>query len=225
MDANVERVMRERLEAMDAATGDLSRAADDLVQNRVVQPDVSDEANFARRMAERREVMGMSQSALARAMVERGFSNYSQMTVSRTEKGERPIRLGEARVLADLLGSSVAEMTRGTAQDEVIELAHHVSDSLRTHLSEVRDALAEYASASEDGFAELQEFVGKLDARSSDVEQALSGASILRFSIESVARWAVQRVRDDDFDIGAEITTIDMAILMGLDDGEHQAAP
>lgn len=51
-----------------------------------------------------REERGWSQSEVARRMVERGWQKYTQMTVSRTEKGERPIRLNEAQALADLFG-------------------------------------------------------------------------------------------------------------------------
>lgn len=47
-----------------------------------------------------REERGWSQSELARRMVEAGWPKYTQMTVSRTEKGDRPLRLDEAESLA-----------------------------------------------------------------------------------------------------------------------------
>lgn len=79
-----------------------------------------DELNFAGRMAELRTALGMSQSELARRMVERGYESYSQTSVSRTEKGDRPIRLGEARALAEILGSDIESMMRGTPVSEYI---------------------------------------------------------------------------------------------------------
>ncbi len=51
-----------------------------------------------------REERGWSQSELARKMVDAGWPKYTQMTVSRTEKGERPIRLDEADALASVFG-------------------------------------------------------------------------------------------------------------------------
>jgi len=69
-----------------------------------------DEQRFATELALLRKRHGLSQSELARKMVDAGWSNYSQMTVSRTEKGERPIRLAEARSLAGILGATVDEM-------------------------------------------------------------------------------------------------------------------
>lgn len=49
-----------------------------------------------------REERGWSQSELARKMVDAGWTTYNQMTVSRTEKGDRPIRLNEIAALADI---------------------------------------------------------------------------------------------------------------------------
>lgn len=44
---------------------------------------------------ELREHYGWNQSEVARRMKQAGFPNYNQMLVSRTEKGERPIRVNE----------------------------------------------------------------------------------------------------------------------------------
>lgn len=108
-----------------------------------------DEANFARRMSELRAELGISQSELARKMVERGFDTYSQMTVSRTEKGERPIRLGEARVIAEILGSRVDSMTRGTDREEYIALLAEIKRGLIKAILDTGQALWDYRSALE----------------------------------------------------------------------------
>lgn len=73
-------------------------------------PPNSDEEAFARGVANFRESMGWSQSELARRMTAEGWSTYSQMTVSRTENGERPIRLAEARALAKIFGTEIEAM-------------------------------------------------------------------------------------------------------------------
>lgn len=57
-----------------------------------------------------REERGWSQSELARRMVEAGWPKYTQMSVSRTEKGERPIRLNEAEALANVFGVEMYEL-------------------------------------------------------------------------------------------------------------------
>ncbi|MDQ0117444.1 transcriptional regulator with XRE-family HTH domain [Pseudarthrobacter defluvii] len=57
-----------------------------------------------------REERGWSQSELARRMTEAGWPKYTQMTVSRTEKGERPIRLNEAEALAQVFGIEMFEL-------------------------------------------------------------------------------------------------------------------
>lgn len=74
------------------------------------------ERNFALNVRRRREALGWSQSELARRMADEGWETYNQMTVSRTEKEERSVRLGEARALARVLGQSVEEMTRPTGE-------------------------------------------------------------------------------------------------------------
>lgn len=57
-----------------------------------------------------REERGWSQSELARKMVEAGWPKYTQMSVSRTEKGERPIRLNEVEALANVFGIEMFEL-------------------------------------------------------------------------------------------------------------------
>lgn len=61
-----------------------------------------------------------------------GWNSYSQMTVSRTEKHERPIRLSEARSLAAVLDSSVDEMlsTASGAGGRTTAVAEAVSNLL-----------------------------------------------------------------------------------------------
>lgn len=96
--------------------------------------DTSDESRFAESAKELRERNGWSQGELARRMVEEGWETYSQMTVSRTEKHERPIRLGEARALARVLGSDVNLMVGYRSPDNeqsAVALLRSVSSDLR----------------------------------------------------------------------------------------------
>lgn len=190
------------------------------------------EANFARNMAALRQSKDMSQSALARAMVERGFGNYSQMTVSRTEKGERPIRLGEARVIADILGARVTDLVRGTAEDDVVELAQDLAKNMQYQLVQIRDGFAEYETLRTSGMNELAHAVRKLGERSFDVEQAQSGARLVKFPLAAVGEWAIFKAKDDGWEIGDELTATDLMRIRLIaeeqerpDNGIDQAAP
>lgn len=73
----------------------------------------SEETVFAQAVQRLREDRGWSQGELARRMVAAGWDTYSQMTVSRTEKLERPIRLGEALALARVFNVTLPLMISG----------------------------------------------------------------------------------------------------------------
>src|SRR5699024_11834141 len=71
-----------------------------------------DEANFVENMQKLRQRRGWSQGEFARQMQAAGWKSFHQTTVSRIEQGERPVRLGESRGIAEALGSSVSQMIR-----------------------------------------------------------------------------------------------------------------
>lgn len=62
------------------------------------------EGHFAENVRIRREEIGWSQTDFAKRLQDAGLRNFHQTTVSRIEKNERPVRLGEARVIAHVLG-------------------------------------------------------------------------------------------------------------------------
>lgn len=67
--------------------------------------DVTD-VEIGRRIRQAREKSGMSQRQVAEAMAQRGHS-WLQNTLTRTETGDRPIRLTEAVDMARILGVSM----------------------------------------------------------------------------------------------------------------------
>lgn len=69
-----------------------------------------DERTFIENMKRLREERGWTQTDLARKMVAAGWENYTQMTISRTEKHERPLRLSEAQSLAEIFGTPLVKM-------------------------------------------------------------------------------------------------------------------
>lgn len=70
-----------------------------------------EEANFVANMRRLREEHGWSQGEMAKRMQDAGWTEFHQTTISRMEKGSRPVRLGEARGIAGVLGAVVDQMT------------------------------------------------------------------------------------------------------------------
>lgn len=69
-----------------------------------------EEANFIANMRRLREEHGWSQGQMAQRMQEAGWTDFHQTTISRMENGSRPVRLGEARGIAGVLGALVGQM-------------------------------------------------------------------------------------------------------------------
>ncbi|WP_162320415.1 helix-turn-helix domain-containing protein [Nesterenkonia haasae] len=86
------------------------------------------ELNFASNLREMRIRDGLSQDALATKMQELGFDGINQMTISRIEKGQRPVRLSEARALAYLLNAGTEQMSSPSEEARAIS---ELFDSLR----------------------------------------------------------------------------------------------
>lgn len=183
----------------------------------------SDDVVFARQMQQLREALGWSQGELARRMVEAGFPNYSQMTVSRTEKAARPIRLSEARVIAQILGSSVDEMLR-TEQDA--DAVHRTLLDARSALIDAQEELTKAraswvkATATAQGALRVAErprdggdprTEGYIDVLVGDIER------LIRYSPEDRARAEAARDRAAAEGRGVVAASIDAA-LRELDD-------
>lgn len=81
--------------------------------------DMQWERNFREQMKRRRMGLGDSQSAFAKRVAARGLA-FHQPTVQRIENGERPVRLDEAHVIAEVLGVTVDMMTQ-SADDERVD--------------------------------------------------------------------------------------------------------
>lgn len=175
-----------------------------------------DEQNFARRMAEIRTKLDMSQSELARRMVENGFENYSQMTVSRTEKGDRPIRLGEARVLAKILESSVEEMARGTEEEVAISAAGVIAEGLGAAMLATVHALGDYLEALEHALDVRSRLTSY---ESSDAREAFENLDAYMFPTKIVADWAAETVTDVLRDVPEVIAWSDLDRMAELEGG------
>jgi DNA-binding XRE family transcriptional regulator len=76
------------------------------------------EAAFVHRMKTLRERDDVSQTELAKAAAAKGLP-FHQQTIQRIETGIRPVRLNEAVVLAEILGSSLDAMTQADTVDSL----------------------------------------------------------------------------------------------------------
>lgn len=65
------------------------------------------------RIRQKRTEYGWSQSELARRIASAGFPKHTQMYVTRSENGMRPIPVDEALVLADVLNVSIQWLATG----------------------------------------------------------------------------------------------------------------
>lgn len=107
------------------------------------------ESNFAENVRLLRERAGISQTEFAKRLHEAGLTHFHQTTVSRLEKGERPIRLGEARVIASVLDERVNSLWSEPAETfHGREIAQHIRD-LDERKSQLRLVLMRWATARE----------------------------------------------------------------------------
>lgn len=108
-----------------------------------------------------RKARGWSQTEVAQRMSDRGFEGFGQMTVSRTEKGERPLRVSELEGYAEVFGESVAslwgtdrERARMRADRELTEAVDDLWTAARRYI----DAQKELATVLDEEINDLDEF-------------------------------------------------------------------
>lgn len=139
-------------------------------------------------------------------------------------------RVGKSEVLAEILGTRVYEMTRGSATEELIGAVDGIADALANLMGAAGSALAEYA-------VQLQEAAELVDrhARHAEagVREAVARLRALIFPVSAVAMWAgevaaTQGSLREDFEIRAsdivrmrELANADQVGEAG--DGEYQA--
>ncbi|PZF61880.1 hypothetical protein DEJ33_15720 [Curtobacterium sp. MCPF17_047] len=99
------------------------------------------EIAFAHEAARRREQRGWTLGEMADALRSEGIDYANSMTVSRTEKLQRPIRMNEALAYARIFQTSVDQMTStGKIDREILtanELAEMVHNFMETVLAQV----------------------------------------------------------------------------------------
>lgn len=177
------------------------------------------EPNFAENVRFYREKMGWSQTEFANRLQRAGLENFHQTTVSRLEKGERPIRLGEARVIAAVLGQPVSDLWASPVESALGALANdmnatgaelgRLADAMKAHRRRMR-AIKE-DETDRDLVARLDEAEKAVHRMEIDVHKAASLGLIIPFGVLEVNEWAVRSGEPPE---GRERTK-------ETDDGEH----
>jgi transcriptional regulator with XRE-family HTH domain len=103
-----------------------------------------------------RERMDESQTGLAKRMADLGFP-FHQTTISRIEAGERPVQLGEALALAEIVGMGVDVMIRRPSD---VRLSRLLTRATRR----VADALVAIETNTTEAILAKTDLEGQLDA-------------------------------------------------------------
>ncbi|RKO27650.1 XRE family transcriptional regulator [Pseudarthrobacter phenanthrenivorans] len=129
-----------------------------------VVPGAEDEARFIASVKRLREKQGWSQGELARRMAATGWAGFHQTTISRIEKAERPLRLSEARALAEIFETPLEEMLTPPREAAIVSAL----DEVRGYVGAARDGMA--ASVNE-----LLQSLDMLRDIAQEAEDALAG--------------------------------------------------
>lgn len=113
------------------------------------------EDNFRQHVKLRRELLELTQTDLAKQMKRKGFA-FHQQTIQRIENGDRPIRLDEAFMLAEILQSRISTMT--SPPDAGLGSLVYAIDRLRHESAQMSEGLHELFA--EDWFERFDELHG-----------------------------------------------------------------
>ena len=116
------------------------------------------DTHFAANMTRLRETADISQAEMVHKLREEGWTNVHPTTISRIERGERPVRLSEAARIAAVLGQNLARMLappdRAGIEEDVDTAIEWVTNSynrigesvfwLTTHRSVLQTRLAKF---------------------------------------------------------------------------------
>lgn len=105
----------------------------------------TDDERFATNMKTHRERLNWSQGELARQLQEAGWDQFHQTTISRIEKGERPVRIGESRAIATVLGTLVSVLIAPSEAGQVVDRFAVALSQAEDARRSVRDAATDYA--------------------------------------------------------------------------------
>lgn len=126
---------------------------------------------------------------LARRMVDAGWSDFHQATVSRIEKGQRPVRLGEARALARLLGVHLGYMTAPNEESRTLQRFWSEIEAANSYRTKVIAYVRDWEE-SRGALRDLLRDMERLDVSSLLLEEGQA-------NLEQAKKWANAYVDED----------------------------
>lgn len=152
--------------------------------SKLIDQDKSLEELARENIARLRKERGWSQAEVAQRMSALGFDGFGQMTVSRTEKGERPLRVSELEGYAGLFEVHVHELWQTSQTRALMEATRELRDAT----SDLQSATARYVEAQKSMAAVVEPLVHELDD---------SEAAITLFDIATLPQHIVQQSVED----------------------------
>jgi transcriptional regulator with XRE-family HTH domain len=172
-----------------------------------------EERKFAEEVQRRRKALGWNQTEMAERLVEEGVVYMTQSTVSRIEKLQRPVRVGEAEAWSTVFEVSVFRLMHPLPIDELIESARWNYNVLRRAWRDIDEALRRYARVRGDLPGTIDDL--RVDATHPEADSTRSWElNSLVLALED------QQVRERG--IGNRLTEY---MTMEAADGEHPTAP
>lgn len=171
----------------------------------------AEDLQFIENLKLRREAKGWSQTDFARKMQEAGWSSYSQMTVSRTEKAERQIPVAEARSIAKILDTSMVLMFK---PPETLVLIEDLADLVGTVRS-LQRGIQHY----------IFQIAVKRDLARYTLERYEEQVEALPEDLREIAARTAEQLRDLLAKPINDLIGEALDVNMNADDGEYSEAP
>lgn len=177
----------------------------------------ADEVNdrFRHNLKSLREHAGWNQPELARRMVDQGWPTYSQMTVKRTEEGDRAVPLAEAVGLAEVFGVKVEALLLSPDSEKQFAKVRRAVIDLRAARSDLKSSYRSWLETKINSEFTMTIADGK-SYEGVDLEK------LLKFNLDQddlgqlTAESVLSVLREADKELG-----IDHDNKLGVDSGEH----
>lgn len=190
------------------------------MSNEVGPLGAEDEERFVASMKRLREENGWSQGEMARRMTDAGWPGFHQTTISRLEKGERPVRLGEARGIAQVLGTLVGQMILPTEEARSLRNLELEWQELKSATKNLEVSIHHFEVARQ----ALQYELSQWDDSLLDDENIDEGIRERAKRFVNMSRRDVKASVVDVLNEYMEYTN-DRVVWGGDGDGQHQEAP
>lgn len=165
----------------------------DIITPAVIE-DLNEEA-FRRSVAKLREAKGWSQNRLAQELQEAGLSEYRQATVARLENGQRTLKLGEARVIASVLHTSVEEMISSPIIEFTNSLNQHTGILFDLY-DEIRTLVTRYLQLEESAKTSIHQTIKEIDVKEELKKESPTVAFLFEHAYSQGKRSAESSVLD-----------------------------